>query len=195
MELIEGTRCDKLIASRLLTLDRSFALLDGVLAGLAAMHDVEVGHLDVKPSNVILRGSGQPVLVDFGLAGRHLRPGCGTSSYCAPEVWGILPVPGIPTPMEADVYSFGCLAYEVLTGETLFDAPNEVALISAHLTHDGVPPPVKRLSERPATAGIAGVLRHCLRKAPGTRGTADEIRHELAQVGASLAGRSWPVPA
>jgi eukaryotic-like serine/threonine-protein kinase len=194
MELIEGSRCDKVIASHVLTMERAFALLDGVLAGLAAMHGVGVGHLDVKPSNVILRDGVQPVLVDFGLAGRHLRPGCGTSSYGAPEVWGIVPDGGKATPARADIYSFGCLAYEVLTGETLFDAPNEVALIAAHLTHDGVPPPVKRLSDRPATASLAAALRRCLRKAPGNRGTAAEIRAELAQVGAGLAGKSWPVP-
>ncbi len=194
MELIEGARCDKLIASRLLTLEQGFALLDGVLAGLAAMHRVGVGHLDIKPSNVIIRGSSQPVLVDFGLAGRNLRPGCGTSSYGAPEVWGIVPEGAPPTPMAADVYSFGCLAYEVLTGETLFDAPNEVALISAHLTHDGLPPPVKRLSERAATAGLAGALWRCLRKAPTHRATATEMRAELGRVGAELTGKSWPVP-
>jgi hypothetical protein len=194
MELIEGTRCDKLIASRLVTLEGAFKLLDGVLAGLAAMHSVGVGHLDLKPSNVVLRGGGAPVLVDFGLAGRHLRPGCGTSSYGAPEVWGIVPEGVAPTPMAADVYGFGCLAYEVLTGETLFDAPNEVALISAHLTHDGLPPPVKRLIERPATAGLASVLRHCLRKDPRVRGSAALIRQEVHAVATALSSRSWPVP-
>src|SRR6185503_14834534 len=91
MELIEGTRCDQLIASRLLTVPRAFAILDGVLAGLEAMHAIGVGHLDIKPSNVVLRGAVSPVLVDFGLAGRRIRPGCGTSSYGAPEVWGIAP--------------------------------------------------------------------------------------------------------
>lgn len=195
MELIEGTRCDTLVASRLLTLQGAFALLDGVLAGLCAMHGVGVGHLDIKPSNVILRGRGvSPVLVDFGLAGRHLRPGCGTSSYGAPEVWGIVPDGATPTPMAADVYSFGCIAYEVLTGETLFDAPNEVALISAHLTHDGSPPAIKRLTDRPATAGVASVLRRCLRKDPRKRASAAQIREELRAVATSLGERSWPVP-
>jgi serine/threonine protein kinase len=193
MELVDGARCDKRIASRLLTMESALGLLDGVLAGLAAMHSVGVGHLDVKPSNVILRGGVQPVLVDFGLAGRHVRPGCGTSSYGAPEIW--VSLPGIaPTPMAADLYGFGCLAYEVLTGETLFDAPNEVALVTAHLMHDGLPPPVKRLAERSATAGIAGVLKSCLRKAPSARASADEVRAELKKVGATIASRRWPVP-
>ena len=206
MELIEGARCDKVLASRLVTMDRCFALLDGVLAGLGAMHGVGVGHLDIKPSNVILRAGVSPVLVDFGLAGRHLRPGCGTSSYGAPEVWGIVPEGVHATPMAADVYSFGCLAYEVLTGETLFDAPNEVALISAHLMHDGDPPPVKRLAERGSTAGVAGALRRCLRKDPtrqgdrgGGAGRAEEggrgnREPELARAGVGLRQRFVSLP-
>src|ERR1700678_1629445 len=148
------------------------------------MPGVGVGHLDVKPSNVILRDGVQPVLVDFALAGRLLRPGCGTSSYGAPEVWGIVPEGVKATPARADVYSFGCLAYEVLTGETLFDAPNEVALISAHLMHDGAPPPVKRLADRSSTAGVAAALRRCLRKDPTTRATAVEARADLKKVAA-----------
>jgi serine/threonine protein kinase len=194
MELVQGARCDKVIASRLLTLEGSFALLDGILSGLGAMHSVGVGHLDLKPSNVIVREGVKPVLVDFGLAGRHLRPGCGTASYGAPEVWGILPDSGKTTPMAVDLYSFGCLAYEVLTGETLFDAPNEVALIAAHLMHDGLPAAVKRLADRPVTAAVAAVLRHCLRKDPAKRGTAAEIRAELKKAGAAIGARSWPVP-
>jgi hypothetical protein len=193
MELVDGARCDKLIASRLMTMDRAVALLDGVLTGLEAMHGVGVGHLDVKPSNVIVRGETTSVLVDFGLAGRHLRPGCGTSSYGAPEVWGIVPEGVTPTPMAADIYSFGCLAYEVLTGETLFDAPNEVALISAHLMHDGLPPAVKKLSERAPTAPIGMMLRRCLRKDPTKRGSAAEMREELAKAAKGIGGRSWPV--
>jgi serine/threonine protein kinase len=98
------------------------------------------------------------------------------------------------TPMAADVYSFGCFAYEVLTGETLFDAPNEVALVTAHLMHDGLPPPVKRLADRAATAGLAGVLRMCLRKSPAARASALEVRGELKKVGAAIATRRWPVP-
>jgi hypothetical protein len=194
MELVDGTRCDKLIASRLLTMKTAFSLLDGVLAGLAAMHSVGVGHLDVKPSNVILRAGVQPVLVDFGLAGRHIRPGCGTTSYGAPEVWGIT-LPGARlTPMSADVYSFGCLGYEVLTGRTLFEAPSEVAVISAHVTHDGLPPPLKRLAERSQTAPVAQVLERCLRKDPADRAAANELREQLGAVGDQLRGKKWPVP-
>src|SRR5262249_8308822 len=153
------------------------------------------GHLDIKPSNVVLRGDKAPVLVDFGLSGRHIRPGCATSSYGAPEVWGIVPDGVTATALTADVYSFGCFAYEVLTGETLFDAPNEVAMISAHLTHDGVPPRMKHMAVNPVTAGLSRVLRRCLRRSPRDRGTVGEIREELREVRGKMGELGWPLPA
>jgi eukaryotic-like serine/threonine-protein kinase len=194
MELILGTRCDQLLASRLLTTDRAFAILDGVLAGLSAMHSVGVGHLDIKPSNVILREAGAPVLVDFGLAGRHIRPGCATSAYGAPEVWGIIPAGAVPTALTADVYSFGCFAFEVLTAETLFDAPHEVAMISAHITHDGLPPKLARLGAVSEGKAVASALRRCLRKSAHDRATVAELRAELADLRATMAGAPWPLP-
>src|SRR5262249_61465648 len=71
MELVEGARCDHVLAAKNLDMARALAILDGVLAGLEAMHSAGVGHLDVKPANVILRAGGDPGLVDFGLTGRH----------------------------------------------------------------------------------------------------------------------------
>jgi eukaryotic-like serine/threonine-protein kinase len=195
MELVEGTRIDQLVASRKLTLPRAFGVLDGVLAGLEAMHGVGVGHLDVKPSNVILRGGGAPVLVDFGLAGRHLRPGCATASYGAPEIWVDPSKLAGASPLPADVYSFGCFAYEVLTGETLFDAPNEVALIAAHMMHDGSPKAVKRLLDAPADAPIGRFLARCLRRKATDRATPTELRVELRKVAAAMGDRPWPVSA
>jgi hypothetical protein len=195
MELIEGIRCDQLITSRLLTVPRAFAILDGVLAGLQAMHSVGVGHLDIKPSNVVLRDTSAPVLVDFGLAGRNLRPGCATSAYGAPEVWGIVPDGVTPTPLTADLYSFGCFAYEVLTAETLFNAPNEVALISAHLSHDGMPPPIKRFAESRATSALSQLLGQCLRRSPKDRGTVTEVRAELGAIQAGFTSATWPIRA
>lgn len=193
MELVEGIRCDALIESASLDTARAIALLDGVLSGLGAMHAGGVGHLDVKPTNVILRGATEPVLVDFGLAGRHVRPGCATGCYGAPEIWGIHTDRG--TPATADVYAFGCLAYEVLTGETLFDAPTEVALVSAHLTHDGRPPPVAALGKSGRVAPLADLLAACLRHDPTARATVPTIRAELRHVARALEGCAWPLSA
>ena len=139
MELVEGTPLDRLVEARGLDTTRVLEILDGVLCGLVAMHATGVGHLDVKPSNVVLRRGGQPVLVDFGLAGRHIRPGCATGPYGAPEVWGALDGRADLSPPKADVYAFACLAFEALTGRLLFDAPSEMAQIATHLAHDGFP--------------------------------------------------------
>ncbi|MGK4005531.1 protein kinase [Sorangium sp. So ce1036] len=193
MELIEGVRCDQLLDARGLTSRSAVALLDGILAGLEAMHAAGVGHLDIKPTNVILRGGREPVLVDFGLAGRHIRPGCATGCYGAPEIWGVVPPGATPTPLTADIYSFGCLAYEVLTGRTLFDAPTEVALITAHVTHDGLPAPVKRLADHPRTADIAAFLFACLRHNPQDRATASSLREMLLRLTGQLADLRWPL--
>src|SRR6185436_1925360 len=91
MEFIEGTTLERLLAAGSMTTLQALDLLDGVLAGLEAMHAAGLGHLDVKPANVVVRQSGAPVLVDFGLTGRNLRPGCLTGAYGAPEVWGVAP--------------------------------------------------------------------------------------------------------
>ena len=193
MELVEGTRCDLLVESGALSTHGAVSLLDGVLGGLEAMHSVGVGHHDLKPSNVILRDGRVAVLVDFGLSGRHLRPGCATGCYGAPEIWGIVAEGAKPTPLTADVYSFGCLAYEVLTGRTLFDAPSEVALVSAHLTHDGLPPPVKRLSADPALEALAMLLFQCLRHDPRDRAEVPTLRAELRRITPILHALRWPV--
>lgn len=193
MELVEGTRCDQLLGSRLLTIPRALSLLDGVLAGLEAMHSVNVGHLDLKPSNVILRDGKTPVLVDFGLAGRNTRPGCATASYGAPEIWVDPHKLGSVSALPADIYSFGCFAYEVLTTATLFDAPNEVALIAAHMMHDGNSKPIRKLTERPGTAGLARFLTRCLRRRPDDRATASELRIDLRKIAGGLAAVDWPI--
>ena len=63
MELVEGTRLDQVLAARSLDMPSALALLDGVLAGLEAIPSVGVGHLDGKPTNIILLPTGTPVIV------------------------------------------------------------------------------------------------------------------------------------
>ena len=193
MELIEGVGLDKLIRSRSLDVPRAFTYLDGMLAGLDAMHQVGVGHLDMKPSNVILRNEETPVLVDFGLSGRTLRPGCGTLEYVAPEVLGVVPRKHKPSPTPADMYSFACTAFEVLTAELLFDADDEMALMSHHVAHDGWPPRLAALAAVPGLGDLAVVLAACLRRDPRDRPDASATRRALRGVADQLANFAWPL--
>jgi serine/threonine protein kinase len=193
MELVEGANLERVIESRALDVGRGIKLLDDVLAGLEAMHEAGVGHLDIKPGNVILRkNEGEAVLVDFGLAGRHIRPGCATGPYGAPEVWGAL---SAESPAPADVYAFACVAYETLTGKVLFEADSELAQIALHVAHDGNPPPVKSLIGRPETAALGELLHSALRRDPKNRATAAQLRERLKTIGPRLASAKWPIPA
>jgi serine/threonine protein kinase len=199
MELVEGPSLERMLEMGDLSFSRARELLLGVGAGLDAMHQVGVGHLDLKPSNIIvcnadaITGVGQPpkpVLVDFGLAGKHLRPGCGTANYGAPEIWGAGdPSQAIP----ADVYAFGCLIFEAYTGKTLFDGDAEDAMIRQHVTHDGDTDAVKALLDRAETRELGILIARCLRREPATRITMRQARQFLANLSVGLENQHWPV--
>ena len=200
MELIQGPTLERFVAAADApraagaspSCARAFEILDGVLAGLEVMHGHHIAHLDVKPSNVILREGRVPALVDFGLAGRQIRPGCATGPYGAPEVWGVVPedLHAPPSPLPADVYGFGALAFEVLTGRTLFDAETETAIIAKHLLHDGDPAPLAALGNyRP----LVELLGHCLRRDPRRRWPVSELRAGLRAVSSVMRDFDWPL--
>ena len=193
MELVEGTMLERMIESATFDMPRALKVLDDVLAGLEAMHSVGVGHLDVKPSNVVLRRDDEAVLVDFGLAGRKLRPGCASGPYGAPEVWGVLSEGAQATPMPADVYAFGCLAFETLTGRVLFHADNETAQIAHHISHDGLPPLLRSLGGDRKLASLVEVLFATLRRDPRNRPPVPRLRQELRRLGPALSRLAWPL--
>ena len=201
MELVDGPHLERLLEITELRTRDAFHLLDGIAAGLEAMHGADVGHLDVKPTNIIVRdtdgiaGPGtptDPVLVDFGLAGRKLRPGCGTAEYGAPEIWGLLGE-GPHRASPADVYAFACVAYEVLTARTLFQGGNEMALIAKHVSHDGRPDGVLDLARDNRLAPLADVLAAALRRDPNQRASMQSLRKALAGISGMLAPLPWPL--
>jgi hypothetical protein len=193
MELISGFALDRLVRSRSLSVDRAIRYLCGILAGLEAMHAFGIGHLDLKPSNVILRDGETPVLVDFGLSGRKIRPGCGTLDYCAPEVLGVLEDTSKANPTTADIYAFGSMAFEVLTSQPLFDGMDEMSLVTAHVTHDGWPEKLARLGSNPRYSDLSIVLAACLRHNPTARPSAAEARAALLALEPVMAGLTWPL--
>ncbi len=113
---------------------RALTILQQIAGGLAAVHAAGIVHRDVKPENVIIEeGSGRPVLIDFGIASKYRveEEPAGTPAYLAPEV--IFGGPADPT---ADVYSLGCMAFELLTGRLPFEHENLPELYQAHLGHE-----------------------------------------------------------
>jgi hypothetical protein len=208
MELVKGPTLERLLDKRAMSMPLALDVLDGLAAGLEAMHRAGIGHLDVKPSNVILRyardigsqtrspqsPSAAPVLVDFGLAGRKVRPGCGSPYYGAPEVWDTAAFGDRVDPRATDVYSFSCLAYELLTGATLFSGDELPAIIAAHLTHEDGPESLRWLLRHRQAGALADLLAMGLRRNPRKRIGLSEMRIAIDQMGRSrLRALSWPL--
>jgi serine/threonine protein kinase len=192
MELVEGRTLEEELAAGAMTTSRALEILDGVLAGVDAMHATGVGHLDLKPDNVILRrGTGAATLVDFGLSGRHVRKKCGNPMYAPPEIWSDDRAP--ESAFAADSYSFACLAFELLTGSPLFDGEELFGVIRQHLAHDGLPPGVASLRARPELRKLAEILSRALRANPAQRTRIRMMRTELARVTPLLRDVQWPL--
>ena len=166
--------------SERLSLEQALALAQGVAEALAAVHASGLIHRDVKPSNILLRADGSPVLTDFGLAA-HLREVAhqqrltptdivlGTADYVSPEH-----VAGAPVDGRSDVYSLGVVLYELLAGRTPFAGRDAMSTLLAHCDTpppplpDTVPPDVRALVERtlqkrpedryPSAAALADAL-------------------------------------
>ena len=203
MELVSGASLERILDRRELSTASAFAILDGIASGLGAMHAQGLGHLDLKPANVILRqprGEGDlvadaqaaPVLVDFGLAGRKIRPGCASPHYGAPEVWD----PGMygsTEPTAADVYGFACLAFELLAGRPLFSADTLPGLIACHFEHDGNPAGLAALHATRALAPLAQILAAGLAPNPRARPTIVEVRDALRGLQPALRAAEWPL--
>jgi len=137
-----------------------------------------------------------PVLVDFGLAGRKVRPGCGSPYYGAPEVWDTASFGDGIDPRATDVYAFSCLAYEILTGTTLFSGDALPAIIAAHLTHEEGPESLRWLCRHSQAAALADLLAWGLRRNPRKRIGLSDMQVALSDIGRSrLRSLSWPLRA
>ncbi|MGD0675388.1 MAG: protein kinase [Polyangiaceae bacterium] len=193
MELVEGTTFESLLQGRALTMALALRILLDVAAGLEAMHAVGIGHLDLKPSNVVLRQGEEAVLVDFGLSGRHIRPGCATGPYGAPEVWGAAESRMDLSPPKADIYSFACLVFEGLTSRVLFEAETEVAQIAAHVAHDGFPPLLRAMARSEGVSGLVELCGAMLRRDPLERPAISSVKRELVRLATVLGAARWPL--
>jgi hypothetical protein len=154
----------------------------GVAAGLAATHEVGLLHRDVKPSNVMLRADGTPVLTDFGLAcalaetaiANRLTPPnviVGTADYMAPEQ-----IEGGQPDARSDIYGLGVVLYEMLSGQVPFAGRDPIQTFRAH--REEVPPPLP--PEVPESFGQ--IVATALQKRPDDRFESADAMGEAIEV-------------
>ena len=91
------------------------------------------------------------------------------------------------------MYAVACLAYETLTTQPLFDQSTEIALTSAHLSHDGWPTPLRSWHRQKDLAPVAELLGHGLRRNPRDRVDTGVLRKKLASLAPPLARLPWPL--
>jgi hypothetical protein len=169
MELLEGEPLRDAIRTRLSTA-RALSLLGRISAGMARAHELGVVHRDLKPENVMIsrtRSRDSVTIVDFGLSklddgeqAALTREGdvIGTPDYMAPEQWR-----GQGVDARVDVYAFGCMAYELLTGALPFDGDSLVAKLSQHL-HAQPLELAKHPDAHDLPPGISELVMKCLAK-------------------------------
>jgi serine/threonine protein kinase len=177
MELVEGPTLADRIVSGTIRINEALAIASQIAAALEAAHEQGIIHRDLKPANIKVREDGPVKVLDFGLATGLDLPGrgqvdlmhsptvsahvtetgliLGTAAYMSPEQ-----ARGRTVDKRTDVWAFGCVLYEMLTGRPVFAGKTMSDLLAAVLTTD---PDWMTLPEE-TPAPIRKLLRRCLEK-------------------------------
>jgi len=181
MELLEGETLRARLEHGALPARKAAELATQIAEGLAAAHEKGIVHRDLKPENIFVTEEGRAKILDFGLAKRggaagdsdanvetslaHTGPGTvlGTVGYMSPEqVRGELVDP------RSDIFAFGVVLYEMLTGRRAFQAATPADAISAILKED--PPELATTATGSGRSpALQRIVQHCLEKKPAER--------------------------
>jgi|tagenome__1003787_1003787.scaffolds.fasta_scaffold20762913_2 serine/threonine protein kinase len=184
--LIPGGSLADRVAAGPLPLESAVRLLAGAAAGLDALHQAGLVHRDIKPANILLDGD-VPYVSDFGLAkdsqaSNLTRPGqaLGSLDYMSPEQ-----IRGEDVSPATDIYSLGCVMFEVLTGTPPFGGRPSMRVLFAHLQEA---PPDLTEQRSDITPPIARAISRALEKEPGDRpsSAADYVTGIARAAGISL---------
>ncbi len=167
MEYIDGRSLAQIMDDGPLAIDEAARIAREVAAGMAAAHAVGVLHRDLKPDNVLIARSGRIVITDFGIAIASTSPTAtaerfaGTPAYMAPEQVER----GASIGPQADVYAFGAIMFEMLTGERPFAGADPIQVALARLRE---PPPDPR-TRRAVPDALAELVMCCMARDPSER--------------------------
>jgi eukaryotic-like serine/threonine-protein kinase len=178
-ELLEGETLRDRLRNGAIAQRKALDYARQIASGLAAAHEKGIVHRDLKPENIFITGDGRAKILDFGLA-KFTRPELdnsgdaptqqiatdagtvmGTVGYMAPEQ-----VHGKPTDARSDIFSFGAILYEMLSGKRAFHGESSVDTMSAILKQD---PPDLSETNRSVSPALERIVRHCLEKSPPER--------------------------
>ncbi len=189
LEYVPGETLAQCIAREPLKLDETLSIAQQVAEAVAAAHDKGVVHRDLKPGNIKITPEGKVKVLDFGLAkasppkGQSVetavtQPGriMGTPAYMSPEQ-----ARGKDTDYRTDIWSFGCIMYEMLTGNVPFEGETATDTVARILERE----PDWEVLPQDTPPNIRTLLRRCLEKDPRRRlrdigDAAIEIRESLA---------------
>ncbi len=181
-ELLEGETLREKLRTGPLPTRRAVDYAMQLASGLAAAHDRGIIHRDLKPENLFITKDGRLKILDFGLAKLHLpepvlsdghsqlgtiasesTPGMilGTVGYMSPEQ-----VRGLPSDQRSDIFAFGAVLFEMLTGKRAFAGNTPADTMSAILQKD---PPDLSQSGSGGSPALERILRHCMEKEPDQR--------------------------
>jgi len=189
MEHVEGrTLRELLTGGRTLPWQEALRITSGVLAALAYSHRAGIVHRDIKPANVMVTPRGDIKVMDFGIARAmadsaatmtQTQAVIGTAQYLSPEQ-----ARGETVDARSDLYSAGCLLFELLTGRPPFVADSPVAVAYQHVGETPLPPSTYAPGVPPEVDAI--VMHALIKDRAGRYQTADQFREDVE---AALAGR------
>lgn len=197
MEHVEGRTLAEHLDDGPLALPLVLRLAREIAGGLAAAHAAGIVHRDLKAGNVIVTPAGHAKILDFGLARRVSTPPdealtqdgavLGTYHAMSPEQ-----ASGREVDARSDLFSFGTLTYEMLTGRSPFRGKNALETLKRLATED--PPPVSTI--RPEVpARLSDLIERLLEKDPDDRpGSAAEVAAALATIETGILDHRPPVP-
>jgi len=176
-ELLQGRTLRAMLEHGALMTRKAIEYATAVATGLAAAHAKGIVHHDIKPENVFVTNDGRVKILDFGLAKLRepLTRGedttetdvrsvatepltLGTAGYMSPEQ-----VRGEASDQRSDIFSFGAMLHELVSGQRAFDGDNQLETLSAILKHDPA------LLSGAISPALAKIVQHCLEKDPEQR--------------------------